>query len=92
MVIVVPAFAAGQQRHPPGVAGVVLGLKAPRAEHVGGGVHQPGGVQADDDAQEGSPKNHGDGTEHAAAGRRERSAQSQLQQADHGQRDPVEFA
>ena len=47
VVVVVPAFAAGEQGDPPGVAGVVLGLKAARAEHVGGGVDQPGGVQAD---------------------------------------------
>src|ERR1700760_3831957 len=34
MMVVVPAFAAGEQSHPPVVAGVVLGLKAALAPKV----------------------------------------------------------
>src|SRR2546423_756227 len=52
VVVVVPAFATGKQSDPPGVAGVIFGFEAAAAEHVGGGVDQPGGVQAEADAQE----------------------------------------
>ena len=34
VVVVVLAFATGEQSHPPGVARVVLGFKAARTEHV----------------------------------------------------------
>ena len=92
VVVVVPAFSSGEQGDPPGVAGVVLGLEAARTEHVGGGVDQPGGVQADDDAEEGSPEDHAEGADDAMAGGRERGAESDLQNADHGEREPVELA
>ena len=61
MVVVVPAFAAAHQRHPPVVARVVAGLKAPAAPHVGGRVDQPGGVQAESHAQECAPQQPADG-------------------------------
>ena len=79
VVVVVPAFAAGEQGDPPGVARVVLGVEAARAEHVGGGVDQPGGVQAESDAQEGSPEEHGDGAVEGVAGGREGCAEDDLQ-------------
>ena len=60
VVVVVPAFAAGEESDPPVVAGVVAGLEAALAPEVGGGVDQPGGVQAEGDAQEGSPEHHGE--------------------------------
>src|SRR5215472_12441400 len=66
MVVVVPAFAAGEQGHPPAVARVVAGFKAAAAPHVGGGVDEPGGVEADGDAQQDSPQNHGDAVDEAA--------------------------
>ena len=66
VVVVVPAFAAGEQRDPPAVAGVVAGFKAAAAPHVGGGVDQPGGVQAERDAQQNAPQNHGDAVDEAA--------------------------
>src|SRR5450631_189590 len=36
VVVVVPAFATGEQSDPPAIAGVILGLEAARTEHVGG--------------------------------------------------------
>ena len=56
VVIVVPAFAEGHQRDPPVVARIVAGGKAARSPHVGGGVDQPSGMQADDDAQAKFPR------------------------------------
>src|SRR5205814_1240934 len=52
VVVVVPAFAAGEQRDPPAITGVVLGLEAAVAPEMSGGVHQPGGVETDGDPQE----------------------------------------
>ena len=49
VVIVVPAFAEGDQGDPPVVPGIVAGVEAARAPHVRGGVDQPGGVQPEDD-------------------------------------------
>ena len=43
VVVVVPAFAEGQQRHPPVVGRVVARLEAARAPQVRRRVHQPGG-------------------------------------------------
>ncbi len=89
VVVVVPAFAAGEERDPPGVAGVVFGLEAARADEVGGGVDQPGGVQADDDAEEGSPEHHGEAADDGVAGGCESCADGDLQQAADGEREPV---
>ena len=59
VVIVVPAFAAGQQGNPPVVAGVIAGFEAARTPQVRGGIDQPGGVQSQRDAQEDAPQNPG---------------------------------
>ncbi len=59
---------------------------------MGGGVDQPGGVQADDDAERGAPEHHGQAAEKAMAGRCEGCADGDLQEADDGERGPVEFA
>src|ERR1700752_5087552 len=59
MMVVVPAFAAGQQGHPPVVARFVAGGKAPRSPHMRGGVYQPGGVQTQSYAQEYAPHDAG---------------------------------
>jgi hypothetical protein len=91
VVVVVPAFAAGEQGDPPGVARIVLGLEAARADQVGGGVDQPGGVQADDHAQEGSPEHHAEAADDGVAGGRERCADGGLKQAGDGEREPVVF-
>src|SRR5271156_377525 len=57
VVIVVPAFAPGQQGDPPAVGGKVARGKAARAPGVGCGVDQPGGMQSDHGAQKNSPEN-----------------------------------
>ncbi len=76
VVVVVPALAEAEERHPP-VAGVVVGLEAALPEHVGGGVDHPGRVQADRDAQEDGPVHHPP------------AAPGQQTEAEHGQRHPV---
>src|SRR5215469_2883594 len=52
VVVVVPAFTAGEQSDPPVVAGVVAGVEAAGAPHVGGRIDEPGYVQAKGDAQQ----------------------------------------
>jgi hypothetical protein len=56
VVVVVPAFAEGEEGDPEAVAGGVGGVEATRAPHVGGGVDEPGGVEAEDGAEEDSPE------------------------------------
>ncbi len=68
VVVVVPAFAAGEDGDPPVVAGVVLGLEAALAPEVRGGVDEPGCVEADGDAEEGSPEQHADSADETVAG------------------------
>ena len=58
VVIVVPAFAERDQRHPPGIARIVAGFKAPRSPHVRGRIYQPRGMQPDHRPQENAPKDH----------------------------------
>src|SRR3569833_2324539 len=58
VVVVMPALAAGEQRDPPAVAGVVAGFEAAAAPEVRGGVYEPGGMQAEGDAEEDSPEDH----------------------------------
>src|SRR5271169_5810807 len=53
VVVVVPAFASGEESDPPVVAGVVLGFEAALAPEVRGGVDEPCGVKAYGDAKEG---------------------------------------
>ncbi len=88
VVVVVPAFAAGEDGDPPVVAGVVLGLEAALAPEVGGGVDEPGGVEAEGDAEEGSPEQHADGADEAVAGI-ECSAEGELQEAGDDERHVV---
>src|SRR6202042_922097 len=78
VVVVVPAFAAGEDGDPPVVAGVVLGLEAALAPEVGGGVDQPGGVEPDGDAEEGSPENHAESADDVVAGACESRADDDL--------------
>ena len=51
VVVVVPALAEGEEGDPPVVARIVVRLEPARAPHVRGGVHQPGGVQPEHDAE-----------------------------------------
>ena len=92
VVVVVPSLAAGEEGDPPGVARVVVGVEAAGAEEVGGGVDQPGGVQADGDAQEGPPEEHGDGPIEGVAGGGEGRADGKLRDAGEDEREPVEAA
>src|SRR5579863_4989109 len=55
VMVVVPSFAARQQRNPPAVARVVASLKAPASPKVRGRVHQPGGMEAERDAERHTP-------------------------------------
>ena len=91
MVVVVPTLAASEQGDPPGVARVVLGVEPAGAEEVGGGVDQPGGVQAEGDAEEGSPEEHGDGPINDVTGGCEGCAKNELRDAGDGERKPVIF-
>ena len=92
VVVVVPAFAAGEESDPPVVAGVVLGFEAALAPEVGGGVDEPGGVQADGDAKEGSPENHAEGSDEVMASGCEGCAERNLEEAGDDQGNPVIFA
>jgi len=69
MMIVMPAFAEGHKGHPPVVAGIIARGETARAPHVRGGVHQPRGVEPDNNAEANAPQQHGksaDGEEQAA--------------------------
>src|SRR5208283_2296334 len=55
VVVIVPAFAKREQRHPPAVAGTVARREAALAPHMCGGVHEPGGVEPKSDAEEHHP-------------------------------------
>ncbi len=86
VMIVVPALAKGEKRHPPAVGGKVFGDEAARTPAMGCGVHQPGGVQADHGAHEDAPHQE----------RQSADGQQDQSQHDHGNvvifRDPdVEF-
>ena len=56
MMVVVPAFAKRQQRHPKAVFGGVPGRKPLRSPHMSGRVHEPSGVEANDGAKEDAPQ------------------------------------
>ena len=92
VVVVVPAFAAGEQSDPPVIAGVVLGLEAALAPEMGGGVDEPGGVKADGDAEECSPENHAESTCEVVTGGREGCAKRDLEQSGDYQRNVVILA
>src|SRR5689334_1345865 len=55
VMIVMPAFAPGQQCDPKAVSGAVIRAKTPRAPHVSGRVYQPSSVEPNHTAQENSP-------------------------------------
>src|SRR6202012_337087 len=89
VVVVVPAFAAGQESDPPVVAGVVLGLKAGSAPEVRRGVDQPRCMQAKRDAEERSPQHHADCTGDVMTRGSQRRAKRDLQKPGDGQGKPV---
>ena len=91
MVVVVPAFTAGEEGDPPVVAGVIFGLEATLAPEMRCGVNEPGGVQADGDAKEGSPEHHAKGADDAMAGA-DRRANGDLDKAGGDEGEIVEFA
>jgi len=92
VVVVVPAFAAGEHGDPPVVAGVVLGLEAALAPEVGCGVNEPGSVEADGDAEEGSPEKHADCSNDVMAGGCEGCAEGELKKTGDDQRNVVVLA
>jgi hypothetical protein len=92
VVVVVPAFAAGEESDPPVVAGVVLGFEAALAPEVGGGVDEPGGVEAEGDAEEGSPEDHADRANDSVTCGRDGSTEGDLEETADDQRDPMKFA
>ena len=92
VVVVVPAFAAGEQSDPPVVAGVVLGFEAALAPEVSGGVDEPGGVEAESDAEEGSPEKHSEGSDDVVAGSGDGCAECDLKEAADDEGNVVIFA
>ena len=56
-MIVVPAFAARHQCHPPVVARIVACKEALANPTLRGGIHQPRSVQTNSDAEEDTPEN-----------------------------------
>ena len=55
-----PAFAEGEQRHPPAIARIVASDEPAAAPHVGRRIHEPGGMQSDYNAQADAPEHHPD--------------------------------
>ena len=55
MVIVVPALTEGEQCHPPAIAREIGAIEVAIAEGMGGGIHQPGDVIHDHQAQRDGP-------------------------------------
>jgi hypothetical protein len=92
VVVVVPAFAAGEESDPPVIAGVVLGLEAALAPEVGGGVDEPGGVETEGNAEEGSPQDHTDCADDSVTCGRNGSTEGELEETTDDQRDPMIFA
>src|SRR5579871_1171246 len=56
VMVVVPALAESQQRHPPAVGGKITSGEAASAPGVRGRIDQPGGVQANHGAHENAPQ------------------------------------
>src|SRR6266700_76039 len=92
VMVVVPTFASCEERDPPVVAGVVLCLEATLAPEVSGGVHEPGGVEADGNAEEGCPENHADCADNIVAGAGEQAADDKLKDSGDDQRNPMVLA
>ena len=63
VMIVVPAFAKGQDRDPETVRGIVAGHKALRSPHVRGGIYEPGGVESEHGADKRAPQQVGQSAE-----------------------------
>jgi len=63
VVVVVPTLTEGEEGYPEAVTGGVGGGEASGAPHVGGGVDEPGGVEAEDGAEEDAPEEIGPTTE-----------------------------
>jgi hypothetical protein len=63
VVVVVPAFAEGEQSDPHAIAGGVAGREPSRTPHVCSGVYEPGAVETDDGAEEDAPEEIGPSTE-----------------------------
>src|SRR5216117_2345669 len=80
MMIIMPAFAKGEDRDPPVVGGEIVSDKAARAPSVGDGVHHPGAVQAHYGADENSPQ------------QKWQTAQDQQHKPKHDHRDIVIFS
>src|SRR5215469_6794286 len=89
VVVVVPAFAAGEDGDPPVVPGVIAGLKAALAPEVRGGVDEPRGVKTEGYAKEGCPENHADSSSEAMAGGGESGTEAELHEAGDGEGEPV---
>src|ERR1043166_2585880 len=64
MMIVVPSFTKRQQRYPPTVPRVIVGLEALRAPHMGGRIDQPCRMQCQGSAKENAPEHYLPPTEH----------------------------
>jgi hypothetical protein len=92
VVVVVPAFAAGEDGDPPVVAGVVLGLEAALAPEVRGGVDEPGGVESNGDPEEGSPENHAESADDVVTRACEGCTDDDLKDAGDDQGNVVIFA
>src|SRR4029077_4849782 len=80
VVIVVPAFAEGEDRDPEAVGGVIMSKKALRAPHVRGRVYKPGGMETVNGAEEDDPHQERPATD------------GQEDHAESGNRDPVPLA
>ena len=55
MMIIVPAFAEGQQRHPPAVGRSVCGVVVAVANHVARAIDKKGTVKAHNNADKNTP-------------------------------------
>src|SRR5262245_23197579 len=62
-MVVVPAFAKGENRDPETVRGLVPGFVTLRTPHMRGGIDQPGGVQTDDNTHKHPPEDPGPATD-----------------------------
>lgn len=89
MMVIVPAFAAGEDGDPPVVAGIIAGLKAALAPKMRCRVDEPGGMQTEGNAKEGSPEDHADASGKAMTGSGEHCAEDELEEASDGEWEPV---
>ena len=86
-----PAFASGEDGYPPAIARVISSLKAARTPQVGGGVDQPGGMQAQRGAEERAPEHHAQAAGDAVPFRSNGGSEAQLKEANHSERQPMEL-